>query len=381
MPIDYISGSLNERFGCSLLSSTALLISIIMPAYNSEAFIADTLESLILQDYGMFELLVVDDGSTDNTRLIVSAYAAEDSRLRLLQCEHKGAGAARNFGLEQAAGDYVVFVDADDLFESNYLSSLLELACSSAADVAVCRADCFVTNPAQPVRFWEARRYELPPGVYSCEDIASQLYQCLSLVVWNKLWKKDYLDCAQLRFQNLPRYNDAFFSIMALAQASCIAKTDTVLVHYRVGSGASLMDQSHLCPLCDIEALDAARIALSEKGLLVPALQKSLDSLCVGTITWRLAKFAQISEDATRDLYESYFGFYAQKWGLSSAHYPYINSPRYALENTLMRYAGLEGLLWAVQGDTRNRASDSNVRAELRFIKRLAQAALTNRKC
>ena len=352
------------------------LVSVVMPAYNNAAYVAQALESLILQDYENFELLVVDDGSSDDTAFIVQAYADEDKRLRLLRQEHSGAAAARNAGMNEAKGDYLLFLDADDVFEPYLISSLLKLALATSADVSVCSADCFVNEPYSPTRLWEAARNELQAGCYRAADLAPRLYQALSLVVWNKLWKRDFVERNQLRFQDLMRFNDAFFTIMGLACAGTIAKTRDVLVHYRVEGGTSLMDKSHLYPLCDLEALDAARIALTEKNLLNPGLKQSFDTLCVSTITWRLAKFARVSKEATQQLYTNYFGKYIHEWGLDKAFYPSIRSPRYALEHFLMKQAGVDGIMWAAKKDERDRSSATDVAAELRFAAKLARAAL-----
>lgn len=356
--------------------SRQVRVSVIMPAYNSAAYIAQALESLMFQDCDDFEVLIVDDGSTDDTAFIVQAYAEQDERLHLLRQEHQGAGAARNYGMDQACGDYLLFLDADDVFESQLISHLLGLALSTSADLTVCSADCFTHDPLLPSRRWEAARSELRDGFYKRHDLNPRLYQCLSVVVWNKLWKRECIEAAQLRFQNLPRFNDAFFTIMGLAQVRSIAKTNEVLVHYRVGGGSSLMDQSYRCPLCDIEALDAARAELSRKGLLTAGLKQSFDTLCVNTITWRLAQFARSSRDACRQLYASYYGTYRRAWGLEAAGFSATRSPRYALEHFLMQHAGADGLLWAAQDDARDRSSATNIEAELRFAARLALAAL-----
>jgi GT2 family glycosyltransferase len=93
------------------------LVSVVIPAYNASVFLPETLRSVLAQDYPNFEVWVVDDGSTDNTGAIVTAFALKDDRVQLLQQANGGVAAARNFGIRRARGEYVALLDADDLWE------------------------------------------------------------------------------------------------------------------------------------------------------------------------------------------------------------------------------------------------------------------------
>ncbi|ALO40953.1 glycosyltransferase family 2 protein [Pseudoalteromonas phenolica] len=98
--------------------------SIIIPIYNSEEFILDTLNSISKQDYDNFEVLMVNDGSTDNTKEILNNYSEKDNRFRLLSQSNSGPNVARNLALQNACGDYLLFLDSDDIFKSHTLSRL-----------------------------------------------------------------------------------------------------------------------------------------------------------------------------------------------------------------------------------------------------------------
>ena len=89
-------------------------VSVIVPVYNAEDFLAECIESILGQDYEELELLLVDDGSRDGSGRICEEYAAASGKIRLLRQENSGASAARNAGLRQAEGEFIVFVDADD---------------------------------------------------------------------------------------------------------------------------------------------------------------------------------------------------------------------------------------------------------------------------
>lgn len=102
--------------------------SIVCPVYNSEKYLSAAIDSVLEQDYINWELVLVDDGSLDNSREIMSEYAERDSRIRLVHQDNSGPGAARNAGIEHSTGDYLVFLDSDDRLVPNYLSRLEPLA-------------------------------------------------------------------------------------------------------------------------------------------------------------------------------------------------------------------------------------------------------------
>ena len=113
-------------------------ISIIIPAYNAEKYIEKCLQSIIYQEYKDFEVIIVNDGSTDNTKEICKKYADLDSRIRLISTENKGAGSARNTGLTEAQGRYISFIDADDFVSENYYSRMYKMIEEGNADIAEC---------------------------------------------------------------------------------------------------------------------------------------------------------------------------------------------------------------------------------------------------
>ena len=104
------------------------MISIIVPVYNAEPHLPRCIESILLQTYKNFELILVDDGSADASGAICDTYAKRDGRIIVFHTENRGVSAARNFGLEQMSGDYSCFVDADDYVGRDYLRILIEMA-------------------------------------------------------------------------------------------------------------------------------------------------------------------------------------------------------------------------------------------------------------
>lgn len=116
-------------------SDTLPLVSVIIPAYNAEPFIAKALASVLAQTYKRFEVIVVDDGSQDNTAAIVRQHQQQDERIKLFAQSNSGVAAARNFGIERSSGDFIAPLDADDLWYSHHLCH--QVACFLASPSSV----------------------------------------------------------------------------------------------------------------------------------------------------------------------------------------------------------------------------------------------------
>ena len=113
-------------------------ISIIVPVYNVEKYLKTCLDSIINQTYQNLEIILVDDGSTDNSGEICEEYRKTDSRIILIHKENEGLSMARNFGLDIASGDYISFVDSDDFIARNMMEALYNRLLETQSDMAIC---------------------------------------------------------------------------------------------------------------------------------------------------------------------------------------------------------------------------------------------------
>ena len=140
------------------------LISIVIPAYNSAAYLEKCVDSVASQAYGNFEILIVDDGSTDNTKEAAASLIRRDSRVRYLYQENAGASAARNHGIHSAKGEYLTFLDADDWIDSGFLARAVQLLEKNRLDF-VLGGTAYVSsgeekNPTKTEKKHEFRVYE-----------------------------------------------------------------------------------------------------------------------------------------------------------------------------------------------------------------------------
>lgn len=214
------------------------MISIVIPSYNVEPYITECLDSIAGQAFTDFEALVVDDGSTDKTPAIVKEFAKQDARFRLIAGTHSNAGDARNLGMREAKGDYLLFFDSDDRMLPTMLSSLSAYAQEFEADVVVCDAQEF-NHDSQQITAYHVDPFNLEANtVFSGEDVADRLFQTFVGWPWNKLFRTDFIRENELSFQSLESTNDAYFTFIAIALAKQMVYIDKPLLQHRKRSGS-----------------------------------------------------------------------------------------------------------------------------------------------
>ena len=264
--------------------------SVIIPVHNSERFLSECLDSLLIQTVPDIEIICIDDGSTDSSAAILSEYAKRDERVRAIFQEQSGAGAARNVGIENAAGDWLFFLDSDDYFEEDLVESVTERGDHSAAQVVLYGACTFhdVTGERSvPSHYFKKEIIENTP-VFSRRDYPETILSICSPAPWNKAFSRHYVIEQGLRFQNLPNSNDVFFSMMTVALADRIAWVDKVLVNYRIGTSTSLQSGNRRKnPACFATAYRAVFDALKQKGIYHD-LEKSFTAVALSGAAYNL---------------------------------------------------------------------------------------------
>ncbi len=207
------------------------LISIIIPVFQVERYLDACLTAVVNQSYRKLEILLIDDGSTDDSGQICERRAAADARIIVVHQENRGLSAARNEGLRRSKGSCIAFVDADDIPATDYIEHLYRILCDSRADIAVCD---YTTQPeavgcsqkkekiraissGQMLRQWHGRRMRL------------------ETVVWNKLYRREIL-LPGGDFHVFPEgslHEDVYVSHLLAERAGLIAITSRKLYYYR----------------------------------------------------------------------------------------------------------------------------------------------------
>lgn len=202
------------------------LVSILVPVYNVETYISTCLNSILSQTYTNLQIVLIDDGSKDNSLSICQEYANTNRRIEVYHQENQGVASTRNNLLKKAKGDYVLFVDSDDWIEIDMVDHLLSLGVQKDADMVMCDR---VINDTQPIQT-ETNFYELSQ-VQAIKDFLHHKYFVGSLC--NKLIKLSLLQ--DLTFDCGISYGeDALFCWQALKRSNIIIVTNKQLYHYRM---------------------------------------------------------------------------------------------------------------------------------------------------
>lgn len=209
------------------------LISVIVPVYMAEKNLPACLDSLLAQTYQNFELLLVDDGSPDKCWGILQQYAARDARVRIFRKENGGVSSARNFGLRQAKGEYIGFVDSDDFVAPQYLEWMHRALQQTNTELAVCGYRK-VPKEADPAGIAPAA--EKPEiKTFLLAEYSFDYTQCeaANQYVWRILYKRSL--CKELYFdEQLFIGEDTFFFVQVLLQAKGLALVKAPLYFYRI---------------------------------------------------------------------------------------------------------------------------------------------------
>lgn len=204
------------------------MISIIVPVYNVEKYLQDCLESILSQTYVDWEAVLVDDGSLDMSGKICDEYALRDSRFKVIHQRNMGLSGARNTGLKKVIGEYIGFIDSDDIIHPMWLKILYEIAVKKTCDIAICNYRAFsnhipTINAVTEYYFTEISANEVIRNFYN--------YQ-MSSNVWTKLYSRKII--GDTRFTTC-KAEDWDFNLQLLIKKNIkIAYTDIPLYFYRI---------------------------------------------------------------------------------------------------------------------------------------------------
>ena len=233
-----------------------LLVSIIVPIYNVEKYLSQCLDSIIGQTYSNIEIILIDDGSTDNSPQICDEYAKQDGRIRVIHKENSGVSASRNLGLSYARGEYVAFIDSDDWLELNAIEFCVKKIIENNLDV---------------IRFNFIREYAdktipkentfLEEKIYTFDECKTVLRQTIGLVkeelqspenldflssVWLGVYRKEIIRRHSLKFfevNKIGNHEDGLFNINYLLHVKKFQFANQYFYHYRKTNESSIITQ------------------------------------------------------------------------------------------------------------------------------------------
>lgn len=208
------------------------MISVIIPAYNAEKYIARSINSVLEQTYRDTEVLVVNDGSTDSTQAIVESFCITHEQVKLINTKNRGVSCARNTGIEHASGEFISFLDADDELLPDALSNMLDGLLKSGADI--CSTGCFQRNRAIDTYTKKLIVWDKITGIKKALMDSGPTHAC-----WAKLFRRSKL--SSVRFPEGKRvHEDSFFIFSCLTSGMTMAIFDyPTYVYYAVSGSAS----------------------------------------------------------------------------------------------------------------------------------------------
>ncbi|MBO5176998.1 MAG: glycosyltransferase [Lachnospiraceae bacterium] len=244
-------------------------ISVIIPVYNTEKYLRQCLESLETQSFTRFEVICVDDGSTDGSKQIIEGLMNRDKRFSLVTQQNQGAGAARNRGMELAKGEYLLFLDADDYFAPDMLLHAWQKIRETEADICVMNSwqHDEETGMIQPCNY--ALRIDAYPGwrPFRVQDMGKNPFRNFMGWAWDKLYLKRFIMNNNLKFQEQRTSNDMYFTYMSLFKADRITTLDERLIYQRRNIPGSLSKTREKSWECFYNALMAMKQELVDMGL------------------------------------------------------------------------------------------------------------------
>ena len=211
------------------------MVTVIIPVYNVEMYLPLCINSILKQTYQNLEIILIDDGSTDDSPGICDTYALKDNRIKVIHQQNQGAAVARNTGLENATGEYIVFVDSDDFINEKMIEKLYIALKQTDSDLSICNFKYTSENGKEI----DLKETDIKNEVLYTEEIIDKLFQnnnCGYIVIWNKMYKKDLWK--QIRYPVGVIYEDEAVIHHIFSKCKKVATIPDELYYYRQVSGS-----------------------------------------------------------------------------------------------------------------------------------------------
>lgn len=244
-------------------------LSIIIPVYNVRQWLEETVSSVLNQTFRDFELILVDDGATDGSGELCDTFAAADSRVRVIHQANAGVSAARNAGLDAAQGQFIGWVDSDDIIEADMFLRLVTLAENHNADIAQCQHDRACELNANP-RMDAVELLDGPSFVRRMFTKQGGSYTN-QVALWSKIYRKTLWD--DIRFPVGMVYEDEMQTYKVCLKAAKIIETEDILYHYVKRENSIITGETHK------KMLDKQK-ALADRLSYLPQRMPELEMLC-----------------------------------------------------------------------------------------------------
>lgn len=278
-------------------------VSVIIPVFNASEHLNGCIESLMCQTLTDAEYIFVDDGSSDSSVDILERYALLDSRIRIYRQKNQFAGVARNNGISRAKGEYITFLDSDDIMLPRALENFIKIAERDGADTVISSAYHFKSDPHhREVAAWCLRDGFISHdrGI-SVKNHSKYIFQITAGAPWGKMFKSSLIRRKSILFPAVPRAEDTYFVYLALvlSQSISILRDETVLYRNDTESG-SLENTKDLHPTAQMKVKEMLYLRLCEEGMWECVRQSFINNL-INTLAYHFRTFK--TPEAFAELY------------------------------------------------------------------------------
>ena len=216
------------------------LISVVLPVYNVEDYLAECLRSIVNQSYSRLQIIVVDDGSTDGSLQIAQAFARKDRRIKIVRQKNAGLGAARNTGMQHADGEFLVFADSDDVIPPNAYREMYRTLQVSGSDFVV-GAYFRMSETSEYLPPWLGELHEEERLAINASEFTGGL---ANVFAWNKMFRQSFVDRISLTFPEGIRYEDQFPITRAYLLADSFDVIPEIVYKWRIRFDGSSITQN-----------------------------------------------------------------------------------------------------------------------------------------
>ena len=219
-----------------MLNQMNNMISIITPVYNGEKYLSNFIESILANTYQNWELLMIDDGSTDDSFKIILDYEKKDKRIKYIKSKHHNSGYSRNIGIDLATGEFMCFFDCDDYVKETFLEDMLCALIKHDADLVFCKCNAFLQDKAENKDMdWSFRKRFFPKGqmFINRDNCQQDLFQTNLIAAWNKMVRSSLVKDNHIYAQSIASANDVVLTCMMMALAKRIVPFEKVLYTQR----------------------------------------------------------------------------------------------------------------------------------------------------
>ena len=235
-------------------------ISCIMPIYNVEQYLKESLESVLCQSFQDYEIICINDGSTDNSLNVLKKYAEQDSRIKILNQDNKGQGAARNLGINNAIGEIIIFLDPDDILEENAFDTIYKSFQKTKANIIQFDYKEFYdySNKIKNRSLKQSVKKVYKFNLKSLQEYVPQKFSLLRFIrmcCWDKAYKRDFIEKNDIRFALSKHAEDHIFVQKALFFAKKIFYINKYLYKYRIraNSAVNKVSEENFCIFDNLE--------------------------------------------------------------------------------------------------------------------------------